>query len=57
MSSSIVFRKPDFLSKKLKNLTNPNFYRVQYFFTETSHRFSTNCLQKDVWLCFIMFTF
>ena len=48
--SSIVFEEPGILSKNLKTLTSSNYPKVQYFFAETSHTFSTyHCLKKHAW--------
>ena len=52
--SSAVFEKPGILSENLKTLTSSNNPTVQYF--ETLHTFPTyQCLQKDVWIFFILF--
>ena len=37
--TSVVSKKPSFLSEKLKTLTSSNYHRVQYFFAEFLHVF------------------
>ena len=47
--SSIVFKKPGFLSEKLKILPSSNEHRSSISFAETLHTFPTyQCLQKGV---------
>ena len=47
--SSIVFEKPGIFSENSKTLRSSNYPTVQYFFAETSHKFSTyHSLKKGV---------
>ena len=44
----IVFKKPGFLSKKLKTLTSSNYHRVQYFLLKLLTRFLLTNVYKRV---------
>ena len=50
LRQSSVFEKLGILSENLKIFTSGAYLTVQFFFTESSHTFSTyHCLKKSVW--------
>ena len=56
--SSIVFEKPGIFSENSKTLRSSNYPTVQYFFAETSHKFSTyHSLKKGVCGFFLFYLY
>ena len=51
--SSIIFKKPGFLSKKMKTFTSSNYHRFQYFLPKLHIRYLlTNDYKKVFEICF-----